>query len=73
MNPFNLPSNTEYSFPHSHQPHPYLWTSTGTMRPPIKPDVPLETNFQLSELQVRNETLQPNSTKPNRSKRSQRY
>jgi len=57
MNPFNLPACTEYAYAHSHMPHPYLFTQSGTMRPPIQPNIAMETNFPLAELQVRNDRM----------------
>jgi hypothetical protein len=72
MNPYNLPANTELAYPHNHQPHPYLFTSTGTMRPPIRADVPTpETNFPLAELQDRKDMIgaaMTSTTKPTRRK-----
>jgi len=71
MNPFNLPSNTEYSYSHLFQPHPYLFTTGAVMRPPINPKVPLETNFTLAELAVRDEQMPklPSATSIRRRKR----
>jgi len=63
MNPFNLPSDTEYAYSHLFQPHPYLFTSGGLMRPPINPKVPVETQFTLAELAVRNDRM-PNLPQP---------
>jgi len=57
MNPFNLPSDTEYAYSHLFQPHPWLFVTGGLMRPPINPKVPVETQFTLAELAVRDDRM----------------
>lgn len=73
MNPFNLPACTEYAYAHSFMPHPYLFTSTATMRPPIQPTVAMETNFPLAELQVRNDQMVRQMKPQRKSKKSNGY
>lgn len=70
MKPAAQPSDTEFSYPHRFQPHPYLFTQSAIMRPPINPKVPFETTFTLAELETRNDLMPaPTVYKPASSKK----
>lgn len=57
MDPFALPSNTEFAYAHKFDRHPYLFTQSATMNAPMNPQVPMNTLFTLAELEKRNEKM----------------
>jgi hypothetical protein len=57
MDPFSLPSNTEFAYAHLYQPHDFLFYRSAYMIPPIDPRVAMNTNFSLAELQPRNDMM----------------
>jgi len=52
MDAYAQPANTEFSYQHLFTPHPYLFTSSATMIPPLDPNLPKNGNFLLPELAV---------------------
>lgn len=66
-----LPCNTEFAYAHKFQPHPYLFSSRGMMIAPINTKVPMNTQFQLIELEKRQDLMSsPNPPKSPKSPKS---